>query len=417
MRILHTSDLHLGRTLYGVQRHNTFVRLMDWLIETVRRESVDCVILAGDIYDSSTPPNAAQTLYYDFLANLLKHTECRNTIVVGGNHDSATLLNAGGRLLSALNITVVGDAAENPADEAVLVRDAQGRVQAAVLAVPYLRERDVRVSFEHETETDRAARIIEGTRRHYEAVLEAALRKIADTGLDPEAVPMIATGHLFAASAAAGGEERNLYVGSLGEVPADIFNERIDYAALGHIHRAQMVGGNPTRRYCGSPLALDFSERQSAKGVLIVDVDARSVAVREVPVPAFDRLERVRGSAEEILAELDRLKAENEPILCEAVLDRGAADPGLAEACRTAVAGTSVQLVRVINQSLLSARITEEDHITDVEALTPEQMFELRLAKERDLDDNARQKLRQAHELILAELRESAAPEAPCEGK
>lgn len=417
MRILHTSDLHLGRTLYGVQRHNTFVRLMDWLIETVRRESVDCVILAGDIYDSSTPPNSAQTLYYNFLAELLKRTSCRNTIVVGGNHDSATLLDAGGKLLSALNITVVGNAADNLADEVVLVRNSEGHVQAAVLAVPYLRERNVRVSFEHETEKDKTAHIIEGTRRHYHEVLQAALRKLEDAGLSPDKVPIIATGHLFAASAAVGGEERNLYVGSLGEMPVDIFDERIDYVALGHIHRAQRIAGNSSRRYCGSPIALDFSEHQSDKQVLIVEVNERNVTVHEIAVPAFDRLERVRGSRVEILAGLEHLKSENEPILCEVVLDQGTSEPELAEACRIAVANSQVELVRVINQSVLAAHITEEDGITDVEALTPEQMFELRLAKEKDLDDDLRGKLRQAHEQILAELRDSATLPAPCEGK
>ncbi|MDO4938232.1 MAG: exonuclease SbcCD subunit D C-terminal domain-containing protein, partial [Sutterellaceae bacterium] len=271
--------------------------------------------------------------------------------------------------------------------------------QAAVLAVPYLRERDVRVSHEHETQSDKEALIVEGTREHYTKVLEAALDELKT--LDVDNLPIIATGHLFAAKCAAGDDERNLYVGSLGQIPADVFDERIDYVALGHLHRPQVVGGNPTRRYSGSPLALDFSENHAKKSVLLVDFDGKTPCVTEVPVPAFDRLERVSGTAEEILQKLSALVAENDPLYCEITHSQGAFAPQLAQDCRDIAQGSKVQIVRVVSRAMIDARITSEDQITDVDALTPEEMFELRLSKEVDLDDDAKTLLRNAHAEIL----------------
>lgn len=399
MRVLHTSDLHLGRALFGVKRDEAFGKFLDWLKATIDEQKVDVLIIAGDVFDSATPSHLAQEQYFKFLGSLINHPTCRHTIVVGGNHDSASLLNAPQNIMARLNIHIVGCACEAPEKEVVILKDQAGTPQAAVLAVPYLRERDVRVSHEHETQSDKEALIVEGTREHYTKVLEAALDELKT--LDVDNLPIIATGHLFAAKCAAGDDERNLYVGSLGQIPADVFDERIDYVALGHLHRPQVVGGNPTRRYSGSPLALDFSENHAKKSVLLVDFDGKTPCVTEVPVPAFDRLERVSGTAEEILQKLSALVAENDPLYCEITHSQGAFAPQLAQDCRDIAQGSKVQIVRVVSRAMIDARITSEDQITDVDALTPEEMFELRLSKEVDLDDDAKTLLRNAHAEIL----------------
>ena len=126
MRFLHTSDLHLGRSLYGVNRDETFEKFLTWLTETIRTETIDCLIIAGDVFDNATPSHRMQRAYYRFLASVATSTDCRHVIVTGGNHDSPSLLNAPDTLLEALNITVIGQATADPADEVVLLRDAAG---------------------------------------------------------------------------------------------------------------------------------------------------------------------------------------------------------------------------------------------------------------------------------------------------
>lgn len=403
MRVLHTSDLHLGRALFGVRRDETFAKLLDWLIETIRQHQVEVLVVAGDIFDSATPSHLVQDQYYKFLAGVHRTGCCRHTVIVGGNHDSASLLDAPDQLLSALDICVVGQACADPADEVVVLRDARGRPEALVLAVPYLRERDVRTGAELENAADKERRIVEGTRAHYAAVMDAARRQLAVLGA-PQ-LPVIATGHLFAARCTAGDDERSLYVGSLGQIPADVFDERIDYVALGHLHRPQILDGNPARRYAGSPLALDFSENQSRKSVVLVDFDGRTPAVNTLEVPAFDRLERVNGSVDEILARLTELTASGEPLFCEVTHTRGDFDPLLAQKCRDSVGGSPVDVVRIVSRVQTAATLDSQDRIADVAGLTPEEMFALRLKKEPDLDDAAKGRLTLAHHEILEAIR------------
>ena len=215
MRFLHTSDLHLGRSLYGVNRDETFEKFLVWLTETIRTESIDCLIIAGDVFDNATPSHRMQRAYYRFLASVATSTDCRHVIVTGGNHDSPSLLNAPDTLLEALNITVVGQATADPADEVVLLRDEDGKPIAVVAAVPYLRERDLRTSTENETQQDKEEKIRLATAEHYRRVTQTALELRGESD-----IPYIATGHLFAADGDPSDEERNLYIGSLGLIPA-----------------------------------------------------------------------------------------------------------------------------------------------------------------------------------------------------
>ena len=290
MRFLHTSDLHLGRSLYGVNRDETFEKFLVWLTETIRTESIDCLIIAGDVFDNATPSHRMQRAYYRFLASVATSTDCRHVIVTGGNHDSPSLLNAPDTLLEALNIIVVGQATADPTDEVVLLRDAAGTPLAVVAAVPYLRERDLRTSTENETQQDKEEKIRSATAEHYRRVTQTALELRGESD-----IPYIATGHLFAADGDPSDEERNLYIGSLGLIPASAFPTEIDYLALGHLHKAQRLAGDDTRRYSGSPVALDFSERRADKSVCIVETQGKACTVRTVPIPAFDTLVQITG--------------------------------------------------------------------------------------------------------------------------
>ena len=135
LRVLHTSDWHLGRTLYGRKRHETFAAFLDWLADTIRQQRIDVLVVAGDVFDTSAPSNRSQELYYRFLRRVMD--TCRHIVVVAGNHDSPSFLSAPGELLRALDVHVVGAVTDTPEDEILTLRDADGEPELIVCAVPY----------------------------------------------------------------------------------------------------------------------------------------------------------------------------------------------------------------------------------------------------------------------------------------
>ena len=165
MRILHTSDWHIGSTLYGRKRYDETQKFLAWLIELIRDEAIDALLVPGDIFDTSTPSYQAQALYYGFLSDVSRKTSCRQVVITSGNHDSPTFLDAPKPLLNALNVSVVGSISQ-PQDELVELKDAAGVTQALVCAVPFLRERDVRFSEEGESADDKEDNLIRGIVDH-----------------------------------------------------------------------------------------------------------------------------------------------------------------------------------------------------------------------------------------------------------
>ena len=223
MKILHTSDWHIGSALYGRKRYDESEQFLHWLVETIKSHSIETLLVAGDIFDTSTPSNTAQELYYRFL-NEVSRTTCRHVIVTGGNHDSPSFLDAPKALLKAFNVYVVGSAAEREEDEVFVLKDAGNNPEVIVCAVPFLRDRDVRQSSEGESYRDKENRLVEGIISHYQKVYEEACKERNELG---KSLPIIGMGHLFIAGSSIykrSGEtngERDLYVGSLGQVPAD----------------------------------------------------------------------------------------------------------------------------------------------------------------------------------------------------
>ncbi len=258
MKILHTSDWHLGRLLYGKQRYHEFEAFLDWLVDTLERHDVDTLLIAGDIFDTSTPSHRAQSLYYRFLYKVAASC-CRHVVLIAGNHDSASFLNAPQALLRTFNVYVVGNATQDPADEVLVLCDQQQQAQLIVCAVPYLRDYDLRLAQAGESFEDKERKLTEGIRNHYAAATAIAEQRRRELG---GRVPIIAMGHLFTA----GGETieddgvRALYVGSLAHVSARVFSRSLDYVALGHLHVPQAVDDCAWIRYSGSPLAIGFGE-------------------------------------------------------------------------------------------------------------------------------------------------------------
>ncbi|PNK59570.1 exonuclease SbcCD subunit D C-terminal domain-containing protein [Psychrobacter sp. FDAARGOS_221] len=272
LTILHTSDWHLGRRLYGQLRYEEFEAFLAWLTKTIEQYQVDILIVAGDIFDTMTPSNRAQALYYEFLG-LISSLHCDHVVIVAGNHDSPTFLDAPANVLKFLNVHVIGTACDDIADEVLVLKSKSGEPQCIIAAVPYLRDRDVRNTQAGESGADKDANLLAGIREHYAQVADIAKDKQAELNAQSQRhIPIIATGHLFAAGGTTTEDDgvRDLYVGNLGKISADTFDDGFDYVALGHLHVPQKVGGSDTIRYSGSPIAMGFGEAKQTKQVLLV---------------------------------------------------------------------------------------------------------------------------------------------------
>ena len=278
MKILHTSDWHLGRSLYGRQRYDEFEAFLDWLSETIWRNEVSTLLVSGDIFDNSTPSTRAQELYYRFLGQTIR-SSCRHIVIIAGNHDSPAFLDAPQQLLKALDIHVIGHGNHPPEEEVLVLHDEYRNPELIVCAVPYLRDRDIRTSEAGESADQKEQKLLEGIRTHYANVTALAEQKRQELGGD---IPVVAMGHLFTAGGQTidGDGVRELYVGSLAHVTAGIFPDNLDYVALGHLHVPQTVNHTDTIRYSGSPLPMGFGEARQQKSVCLVEFQGTVPTVR-----------------------------------------------------------------------------------------------------------------------------------------
>ena len=306
MKILHTSDWHIGRALYGRKRYEEFESFLNWLAALIESEDIDVLLVAGDVFDNSTPSNRAQEIYYRFLCRVAASPN-RHVVVTAGNHDSPTFLNAPRELLKFLNIHVVGCAAESPENEVITIAGPDDEPRLIVCAIPYLRDRDIRTAEAGESVEDKEKKIMEGIRAHYRAVYDAAQEK---RSLLKKPVPIVAMGHLYTAGGQTvdGDGVRELYIGSLLHVGTDVFPECIDYLALGHLHIPQTVGGSDFIRYSGSPLPIGFGEAAQEKSVVLVEFSDEAPKVANISVPCFRELKTLRGDWQTIARDINRLK-------------------------------------------------------------------------------------------------------------
>jgi exonuclease SbcD len=410
VKLLHTSDWHIGRTLYGRKRYEEFEAFLDWLVRVIQQHRVDALLVAGDVFDTSAPSNRAQQLYYRLLCRVAASC-CRHVVIVAGNHDSPSFLSAPKELLKALDVHVVGSPGEDPQDEVLVLRDKQGRPELIVCAVPYLRDRDIRVAQAGESIEDKERNLVDGIRRHYAEVATRAEARRSELHAE---VPIIATGHLFAAGAQTvdGDGVRELYVGSLAHVNSGIFPDCFDYLALGHLHVPQKVSGLETMRYSGSPLPLGFGEAQQQKYLVLVDFECRTANpaaktshpdIELFPVPVFQKLERVRGDWEGIASRIIELAAAGSPVWLEIIYDGTEVIGDLRQRLDAAISGTGMEILRVKNNRIVErvmGQIHEEETLDD---LNLDDVFERCLAMH-DVPEEQRPELLRAYQEALASL-------------
>lgn len=381
MKLLHTADWHIGQHLHNRKRYQEFEQFFQWLVQKIEEESIDVLLVAGDVFDTTTPSNRAQELYNNFLAQTAK-TSCRHVVVIGGNHDSPSLLNAQRNVFKLLQIHIVGSAEGCAEDEVLLLRDVSGRPELIVCAVPYLRDRDIRKAEPGESLEEKGKKLVEGVRAHYAEVCAEAEKLQASL---PQWVPIVAMGHLFAAGGAIaeGDGVRGLYVGSLGHIHAEVFPACIDYLALGHLHAPQKVSGKEFMRYSGSPLPMSFGEAGQDKEVVCVEFIERQIRVDALKVPRFQELKRIRGDWEFILSEVAKEKAGASKAYLELVYTGGEfIDHKLRDELERSVEGSALEILKINNERKRNRIIAEGENSTSLDDLQPIDVFKSILKEE-----------------------------------
>lgn len=293
MRILHTSDWHLGQNFYTKSRAAEHQAFLDWLLEVAVEHQADAIIVAGDIFDTGSPPSYARELYNRFVVKL-QATQCQ-LIVLAGNHDSVATLNESRELLACLNTRVIASAQQDPASQAIVLNRRDGAPGAVLCPIPFLRPRDILRSRGGQSGSEKQQQLLEAITQHYEQCYNAACALRGE-----QALPIIATGHLTTVGVTKSDAVRDIYIGTLDAFPAHLF-PAADYIALGHIHRAQKVAASDHIRYSGSPIALSFDETGKEKSVFLVEfAEGKLRDVTALPVPVSQPLAVVKGTLEEI---------------------------------------------------------------------------------------------------------------------
>ncbi|MDN2699899.1 exonuclease SbcCD subunit D C-terminal domain-containing protein [Janthinobacterium sp. SUN073] len=380
MRLLHTSDWHLGQTLHNYERGYEHQRFLDWLLDTLVAERVDVLLVAGDVFDNANPSAASQKQLYVFLQQARARLPALQLIVVAGNHDSAGRLEAPAPLLAAHGTHVIGHLLRGEDGDIDLERlllplsGADGQVQAWCLAVPFLRPGDVPKLPAGDTQDAYLGGI---------ALLYRQLTDLALARRQPGQA-ILAMGHCHMV----GGEmsndsERRIVIGGTEMLPSGIFDTAIAYAALGHLHKAQAVGGQEHIRYCGSPIPLSFAEVNYRHQVLCLDIDGETLqSVRAIEVPRAVPLLRVPATPapiNEVLAQLAALDVPDAPAEAQPFLEvrvrLDAPEPGLRTRIETALDGKPVRLAKIETSSAARSSAPENMTLDQLGQLQPDDIF------------------------------------------
>ncbi|NPD86848.1 exonuclease subunit SbcD [Lentimicrobium sp. L6] len=401
MKLLHTSDWHLGHRLHEQSQFEEQSLFLTWLHEYIIDNEIEILLISGDIFDNGTPSSQSLKLYYDFLVQLTK-TNCNHIVIIGGNHDSPGTLNAPKELLNALSIKVVGKASEDIKDEVFKLNSNSEEI--IIAAIPYLRDQDIRKAVAGEAFDEITERYKKALTKHYTEIAEYC------DSIKSKNTPIIAMGHLFAAGGSVSESEQNIYVGNLGHIGAQDFPKTFDYIALGHLHRAQTVGGVSHIRYCGSPYILSFSEINSDKKILVIETKGKDISsIEEFVIPQFRVVIRVTGNLKSCIIQLGVISSNSYQLKpwVEVVLDNEAnANMGYAEIHKAA----DVLDLEILKVTLKNQRNTMglEQLIHDskkIKALSPIDVFKLKCEEQNfNLDEN--EEIMDAFSEILNKVRE-----------
>ncbi|ASI57365.1 exonuclease subunit SbcD [Raoultella ornithinolytica] len=373
MRIIHTSDWHLGQNFYSKSRAAEHSAFLDWLLTSAQAHEVDAIIVAGDIFDTGSPPSYARELYNRFVVQL-QQTGCQ-LVVLAGNHDSVATLNESRDILAFLKTTVVASAGHAP----FILPQRDGTPGAIFCPVPFLRPRELVTSQAGHSGSEKQQLLLNAISDYYQQQYEAACALRGDRPL-----PIVASGHLTTVGASKSDAVRDIYIGTLEAFPASHFPP-VDYVALGHIHRAQKIGGSDHIRYSGSPIALSFDETGKSKSVnLVTFSDGHLAEVLPLTVPVTQPLAVLKGDFSSISEQLTQWRdAPQEPVVWLDI--EITSDEYLHDIQRKIQAQTEdlpVEVLLVRRSRAQRERILAGERRETLSELQVEEVFERRLAQE-----------------------------------
>lgn len=422
MKIIHTSDWHLGQHFMGKSRQSEHQQFLSWLLQLAQVKKVDAIIVAGDVFDTGSPPSYARELYNQFVVAL--NPTGIKLIILGGNHDSVAMLSESKDLLAQLNTHVIPGASQQVADQVLVIKSVQGEALGIVCAVPFLRARDITVSFEGQSGAEKQKGLQQAISNHYQAIFDCAEQKRKALGGE---LPVIATGHLTTVGAKSSESVRDIYIGTLDAFPASAFPPA-DYIALGHIHRAQKVGGSEHIRYCGSPIPLSFDELSSDKQVLLVEFEKDALKrVDAHVVPRFQPMYLIKGNLDEIESQIRVLAGQHDsdqPAWLDIEVSTQDFLNDLQQRIQLLVEELPLEVL-LLRRARVNRQVAQgQQNKETLHELSPQDVFERRLALEDWSSEEQQQKLirlHQAFDEVIDELalrsRNDSALEQQCEAK
>jgi len=326
------------------------------------------------------PSNKSLKLYYDFLISL-RDTDCKSIIITAGNHDAPSTLEAPKGILNALNIYVVGKADSNPNKIMFYIKESN----IVVVAVPFLRDRDIREAIKDESFDDINQRYKNALISYYNK-LAIECEKINNNNF------FIAMGHLFTTNTTVSDSENSIYIGGLGDISADDFPKIFDYIALGHLHKAQKVGGKEYIRYSGSPIPLSFNETKRDAKVILLEVQNSIKSIKEIVVPKFRDIISIKTNLSSIKDRLNSIKtSSNLTTWIEIILEDNSINFTLNENINSMIRDLDLNLevLRVSNVSNEFNYMKNIDKNINLSSLTPEDIFKKKCEEEGfDLEEN-----------------------------
>ncbi|AWH87431.1 exonuclease subunit SbcD [Limnobaculum parvum] len=393
MRIIHTSDWHLGQYFFTKSRAAEHVEFLRWLTDKVTEHQVDAIIVAGDVFDTTSPPSYARELYNQFIVGL-QPTGCQ-LVVLGGNHDSVAMLNESRELLTYLNTQVIASVAQQPEQQLIVLNNSQGEPGALVCAIPFIRAKDVLSSQAGQSGSEKQQALLEAISQHYQQIYQLAKEKQQQYA---KPLPIIVTGHLTTVGASTSDSVRDIYIGTLDAFPAQAFPPA-DYIALGHIHRPQKVAKSEYIRYSGSPIPLSFDETGQEKSVVLVEFTAQTAPqITLLTVPQFQPMRLIKGDIEEIKSALEgfRHHQEQKTIWLDIEVDSRLYLNDIQRQIQQIAEQLPVEVILLRRSKALTQQAIQRQEKETLSELTVTEVFERRLV----LDDDDDQRTHQQHQRV-----------------
>ncbi|WP_105188870.1 exonuclease SbcCD subunit D C-terminal domain-containing protein [Pseudoalteromonas sp. T1lg48] len=377
MRLLHTSDWHLGQLFYEHERIDEHQAFLSWLLTQLCEQAVDVLLISGDIYHTATPSSRAEKQFYQFIESAKSANPELKIVVIAGNHDSAKRITTAQPLLAQFDTQVIGHY-QHQAPELSVVNITKGEQHCLILALPYLRACD-----------------IPSSGQSYSVSVQQAYNAMLDNSEFDASTNIIAMGHLHARGAAVSEDsERALVIGGEDAIGADVFPEQASYVALGHLHKAQCVNGKEHIRYSGTPFAMSFSERNYRHQCLLVEVaDGALHSVNPLYIPTFRKLHLVPEGEVVPLTELcEQLSAlpedEHEQGYIRVRLSSRELSPDFREQIDSALTGKNLLfcgIERVRTQQQSRQNDIEFQDLTQLERLDAEHLLSVALEEHAEL--------------------------------